>query len=162
MNVGVNLSADPQNGSIFMYNGSGLMTVNNGAQLTAANLFLQSGDGILVDSIAPLKAAQMVITAGNGPGDAATVQNTDLSNLGALNVNAQTIVLQNVALPRFRQHRLCQCQWRPGAQTRILMPVRRAWRCKLHFERASPIRAGWRILPACELHHRSHPPPVVT
>ncbi len=93
--VGVNLLSDPQNGNISMNNSSGLLTVNNGAQLTASSINLDSGDDILVDSIAPPAANSINLTAGG----TATMQNTDMSNVGALNVNAHTVVLMNFALP---------------------------------------------------------------
>ncbi len=91
--------ATGSSGSIGLQNDAGQLTVNSGAQLNAPTVTLQSGNGILVDSIAPVTANTMNILGGLNATDFTTVQNTDLSNLGALNVIAQTIVMANVALP---------------------------------------------------------------
>jgi fibronectin-binding autotransporter adhesin len=96
--VGVNLSTSPTSGTIVIDNAtSGTLTINNGAKLTAQSITLSAASGLFVDSIAPVVANTVEVTAGTS--STATIQNTDLSGVSSLNVSARTIVLSDVALP---------------------------------------------------------------
>ena len=96
LTVGVNVTAQGVNsGGISLTTSTGTLTVNNGAQLAASFINLNSGADLLVDTIAPLSANSVTVSAVT----TGTIQNTDLSGVGQLNVSAQTIVLNNVALP---------------------------------------------------------------
>jgi hypothetical protein len=98
MTVGVNLSTPSGAGAIVLNNTAGTLTVNNGAQLTSGDIEMTSGNGITIDSVAPIIANTMTLTGGNHPTDVATVQNSDLSNLSSVAISAYTVVMANVNL----------------------------------------------------------------
>jgi hypothetical protein len=114
MTIGTDVFANLETGSIQMNNASGLLTVNNGANLQASSISISSPN-VLIDSVTA-QGSSMSILAGGGAGNLATVQNSTL-NVSSLAVSAYTVVLNNVNM--FGQVNLTSStgQLAPGANT---------------------------------------------
>jgi len=102
---GATINTDPTFGQVFMdaTAASGLITVKN-ASISANNLTLNSGDGILMDgtggtlTLAGTGASPQVnLTAAGGSGGSLTVNNADFTSFSTVNMAAHTINLTGVA-----------------------------------------------------------------
>lgn len=95
---GVSLSVSSEIGELNLVNTKGMLTVNNGASLSASFIGINSRDGVLIDS-ANFSGTQLDVTAGSLAGQVATVRNLNLAAFSLVNIAARTVDLINVAFP---------------------------------------------------------------
>ncbi len=137
LTVGVNVASQGQtSGGIFLGTSTGTLTVNNGAQLAASAITMNSGADVLVDSIAPPSANSLNISAAT----TGTIQNTDLSGVQNASISGHTRPHER-RLAQLRQHLFHGRQRRPGSQSQHRR-CRRSRRPELHQKRHLSRRAG--------------------
>ena len=96
MIVGGTLSVSSGIGEVNLVNARGILTVGNGAMVSASFIGLNSPGGVFVDA-ANFSGTRLDVTAGGSSGQVAMVRNLNLATFSLVNIAAHTVDLMNVA-----------------------------------------------------------------